>query len=357
MWDFFCTFAARKKIANVFMRTVILLALALVAASCNRPVTSFVGGVGAEDSVTVPTPAYRSDVYSQGRSEACWIYAFCACVEHEAALRADNVLLSRQWLMSHLMEEQTLERYEILSTSRILPDCGGRGTLSMRGVGPDALRLVDTYGLVPYQHERSRIGNSYVLQRKLSLMAANAARRGQTLQQLEDRMRSLLPRFTVVRHRKLTHDLTDNEEESFYYLSMRYTPRQFAESVMYYQRWQWYASEEAHVWGCRFALEVPDNRRYHEYVNVPMPRLLAMVKESLIQGHAVYWEYGHESSRQKQGGGAASDHAMAIVGMTDNGFLCLNSYGKNWGHNGYAVISEDFFVKHTCNVGIVDIID
>lgn len=359
IWIFFCTFAARKKIVIVFMRTFILFALAAVAVSCGRPVPSGSDAEEDYDSLSVLTPTYRSDIYDQGKSEACWIYAFCACVEHETALRADSVLLSRQWLMSHLMKEQTLERYEILSTEHVgaLVQEGGRGTLSMRGVGPDVVRLIDTYGLVPYQQERSRIDNSRVLQRKLSLLVSNAVARRQTLQQLEQRMESLLPCFTVMRHRKLTHDLPDSEEESFYYLSMRYTPYQFAESVMYYQHWQWYASEETHLWGERFALEVPDNRRYHEYVNVPMPRLLAMVKESLKQGHAVYWEYGREPSRQKQGGGAASDHAVAIVGMTSDGFLYLNSYGKKWGRGGYGIASEEYFIRHTCNVGIIEVDD
>lgn len=324
--------------------------------ACGRPSSGSADG-GERDSVAVLAATYRSDIYDQGKSEACWIYALCACIEHEAALRGDSVLLSRQWLMSHLMEEQTLERYDILSTEHAPLADGGRGSLSMRGVGPDAIRLIASYGLVPYQHERSRISNSRVLQRKLSLLADNAAARRQTQQQLEERMAELLPRFTVMRHRRLTHDLPDNETESFYYLSMRYTPRQFAESVMYYQRWHWYASEESHLWEERFALEVPDNRRYHEYFNVPMPQLLAMVKASLKQGHAVYWEYGRKPSRQRQGGGAASDHAMAIVGMEGDGFLCLNSYGKQWGRGGYCVVSEEFFTRHTCSVGIIEITD
>jgi len=337
---------------------IIAWCLLMLAAfcSCDRPYGRVADDIGMGDSLAFPTASYVSDVYDQGRSEACWVYAFCACVEHEAALRGDSVLLSRQWLMAHLMEEQTLERYEIIYGGDELSD-GGRGTVSMRGVGPDAVRLINTYGLVPYQQERSRINSSRVLERKLMLLASDAVTRKQSRLQLADRIEGLLPRFTVARHRRSTHDVDDGEGESFYYLSMRYTPLQFAESVMYYQQWHWYVSEQTHPWNTNVALEVPDNRRYCEYVNKPMRELRRMVRESLQEGHAVYWEYGKEPTLQKGGGGAASDHAMAIVGLREGGYICRNSYGSSWGNNGYCFVTDDFFVRHTCNVGIVETIE
>lgn len=324
--------------------------------SCGGPQGGVGRADGADDSLAMPTASYVSDVYDQQRSEACWVYAFCACVEHEAALRGDSVLLSRQWLLAHLMEEQTLERYEILTGGEDLQD-GGRGTIAMSGVGPEAERLIADYGLVPYSQERSRIGSSKVLERKLRLLADDAVRRRQTRRQLKERMEPLMPRFTVARHKRLTHDVEDGDDESFYYLSMRYTPQQFAESVMYYQRWRWYASEQTHPWNESIALEVADNRRYCQYVNKPMKSLLRMVKESLQEGHAVYWEFGMEPTKQRGGGGASSDHAMAIVGMREGGFICRNSYGSSWGSNGYCFVTEKYFMNHTCNVGIVEIID
>ena len=339
----------------LMMKTLTWITLCAVLTGCQRPHHATEGDTAVGDSIALTLPTRESDVYNQGKTEACWIYALCACIEHEACLRGDSVVLSRQWLLSHLLEEQAMERYEILSQGGAVADGGGRGTLSARGVGPDALRLIDEYGLVPYQHERSRIGNSRVLQRRLALLVDNAVAHKMPLQGLRERMSELLPRFTVVRHSRLTHHYAEEERESFYYLSMRYTPAQFAESVMYCQQWRWYASDEGHPWGKNFALEVPDNRRYHKYANVPMPELLRMVKESLGEGHAVYWEMGRKASRQRQGGGAASDHAMAIVGMKDGRFVCLNSYGTDWGHDGCCLVTEEYFVRHTCNVGIIEI--
>ncbi len=336
-------------------KAFILMTAAAFAASCMQPQRGADGNADGDDTIAVTLPTHDSDVYDQGRTEACWIYAMCACIEHETCLRGDSLVLSRQWLMSHLMEEQAAERYEIISNGRSMPAEGGRGTLTMCGVGPEAIRLIGRYGLVPYQHERSRISNSNVLQRKLALMAENAAAQRLSPQQFRNRIQPQLPRFTVARHTETAHECADSTDESFYYLSMRYTPQQFAESVMYYQKWNWYASDEGHPWGAAFALEVPDNRRYHEYTNKPMSELLRMVKESLRRGHAVYWELGCEPSRQKHGGGAASDHAMAIVGTKGGRFVCLNSYGTGWGHKGYCLVTEAYFIAHTCNVGIIEV--
>ncbi|MDO4171490.1 MAG: hypothetical protein Q4E63_07740 [Prevotellaceae bacterium] len=333
---------------------LLMITAALVAAGCGRPAGTDGHEARLADSVSVLLPHSPGLLYDQGRTSACWIYAMCACIEHEAARRGDSVTLSRQWLMGHLMEEQAMERYDILRSGGKITD-GGRGTISMTGVGPDALRLIAQYGLVPYMHERRAITNSSVLERKLSLMAASAVAMRQSPEDMRRRMKELLPTFTVTRHKRLTHDFLKPETESFYYLSMRYTPQQFAESVMYYQTWRWYASEDTHPWGAVVALEVSDNRRYHEYRNLPMRQLLAMVRESLGQGHAVYWEYGCEPSHQKRGGGAASDHAVAIIGMVDGKFLCLNSYGPDWGMKGCRLVSEEFFMKHTSNVGIIEI--
>lgn len=331
-------------------RTIILTLLAVLLAACSP---SGNGG-GAErrlaDSVAVTLPTRESDVYDQGRTQACWLYAMCACIEHEACRGGDDVVVSRQWLMSRLMEEQAMERYDIMLTERRAPQDGGRGTLSMRGVGPDALRLIDTYGMVPYQHERSRIGNSRVLERRLVLAVDNAVSHRQSPAAISERIRQLLPRFTIARHDG------KGDDASFYYLSMRYTPRQFAESVMYFQRWHWYATDVRRPWREPFALTVSDNRRYHQYDNRPMGELLTMVCRSLSEGHAVYWEYGLRASPQKGGGGAASDHAMAIIGMRGDKFVCLNSYGLDWGTEGCCLVSKEYFLRHTCNIGIIETI-
>ena len=266
----------------------------------------------------------------QGQTSACWIYAMLECVECEAALRGDSVQLSRQWLMAKELEEQTRWCY-----FNERPTFGGvDGGISLRGVGPEAVRLIERYGLIPYQNEKTEITNSQVISRKLALLAEQA----KSLNDLQERMKDLLPRFTLSPH------------NAFYYLSMRYNPHQFAESVMYYQHWRFYASVPYHPYGYPFILEVPDNYNHHEYINLPIDSLTNKVIASLKAGHAVYWEKGNRS----RDGLTTSSHAMAIVGLKGSAFVCKNSYGKKWGKNGYCLVSIENFKNTICNVGILD---
>ena len=208
----------------------------------------------------------------------------------------------------------------------------------MRGVGPEAIRLIERYGLIPYQNEKTEITNSSVLERKLSLLAQQA----RSLDELHERMDALLPRFTLSQH------------GAFYYLSMRYNPYQFAESIMYRQHWQFITSVPYREYGTTFPLEVADNSRHHEFLNMPIDSLTSRVIASLRAGHAVYWEYGKRTADSL----VTSDHAMAIVGLRKSKdgnmmLLCKNSYGKEWGKNGTCLISIDDFKKKTCNVGVL----
>jgi len=266
----------------------------------------------------------KQEATDQGKTSACWVYAMCACIEHEADRVGDSIVISRQWLLARELEEQALNDEEI----------------AMRNVGPEALRLIDKYGIVPYSFERSQINKSSVLENKIRHLR-NQCR---TKEELFLRMKDLLPRSVVD-----YNPLDKNVRSSFYYYSMRYTPRQFAESVMYRIHYDWYACDEELEKGKAFILDDPDNRRQHKYVNISYKEMFKKVVESLKAGHAVYWEYGEDHR---------SGHAMAIVGLKKAkdgkayNLVCLNSYGKKWGDGGKCVVTPQFFLSHTSNIGV-----
>lgn len=272
----------------------------------------------------------RRPTDDQGRTSGCWVYAMLTCIEHEAARRHDSVQLSREWLLAKELQEETERAYFYAHDT----PKGYDNRITLRGVGPEVLRLIEKYGMVPYQNEKTQINNGRVLERKLSLLAQQAM----SIEELRERMQDLLPRFTLSR------------SEAFYYLSMRYNPHQFAQSIMYWQNWEFLTSVPYHPYGERMALEVPDNYRHHEYLNVPVDTLVARVLASLRAGHAVYWEYG----RRTKDGLVSSDHAMAIVAINGNKLVCQNSYGKKWGKGGKCLVNLKEFRERTCNVGILN---
>lgn len=295
-------------------------------------------------------------LYNQGKTSACWIYAMCTCIEREQLLHGDSITLSRHWLLAREMEEQTLRLYMAQgkgNNNQLTSDT--REAFSVRGVGPEVIRLINIYGLVPYTHEKTYINSSSVTVRKLTLLARSA----HSLQTLQEGMNDILPQFTIAHHTysDAHHNTADQGEPSFFYYSMRYTPRQFAESIMYCQNWQFYASVNYHPWGMRFALEVPDNQYCHEYTNIPMRDMLSKTLASLRAGHPVYWEYGNKPN--PEAGGVNSNHAMAIIALrkhTDGKtyLVCQNSYGKQWGNNGTCLVSPHFFMRHTCCIGVAN---
>ena len=80
-------------------------------------------------------------VKDQGKVEACWIYAYLACIETERIENfRDSMNLSPIWLVRNLLLEQASESY--LSQ--------GAMPVSVRGIGPDAERLLKKYGMVQW---------------------------------------------------------------------------------------------------------------------------------------------------------------------------------------------------------------
>lgn len=58
-------------------------------------------------------------------------------------------------------------------------------------------------------------------------------------------------------------------------------------------------------------------------------------KNNIIQIPAVYPNAGH---------------AMLIVGWNDSGFIVQNSWGKNWGDNGYAILPYEYEIREAWGV-------
>lgn len=283
----------------------------LILTSCGRPVREQGNDAAQEAQRAGVTASKTGDgimlrttpVRDQGATSACWIYAMLACLETERLENYnDSLSLSADWLIRKLNEEETL-RCQMMK---------GGTVRHTRGMGPDALRLIDHHGLVIDNVRGGRNGD-------------------------------------------------------FYFFSMHYTPKQFANSIYKKGDWQWVTSFTHHPFGEEFALEVPDNYRYNDFLNVPIDTMLAMTVRSLKAHHPVFWEGTMKKINRKnvtqglrqalfEGGVLTDDHAMAIVGMsrTKDGtpyFILKNSWGKDWGRNGYCRMSFEQFKVRTMCVG------
>lgn len=346
---------------NKFQIIIILAA----AISCQRPAPQ-------------PAPTHRKPLISlattpvkdQGKEEACWIYAYLACIETERIEQyGDSLNLSPLWLERAFLKEQARQSYLTKAQWHI----------SMRSIGPEADRLLRQYGMVPYSNYHPEHTNTRALARDIYNKVEISVRSKARLQRLDDIIETALPR--------LPHNLS----QGFYLYSMHYTPHQFGRSILQGIRFRWLTSFTHHPYGTVFPLELPDNRSRHRFRNVPVTTLLSTVITALRQHHPVYWEGDmrpvHDDPtdisvnengtlsgnirritdlRQKafEQYATTDQHAMAITGMTyitDHAtgnptlhFICKNSWGKDWHHKGYTLMSVHHFLLRTMFIGAVD---
>ena len=322
----------------------------LLLSSCTQP-SSDKSYLNPSHSGEMEGGFSTTPVKDQGKVEACWIYAYLACIETERIeYFRDSMNLSPIWLVRNLLLEQASESY--LSQ--------GAMPVSVRGIGPDAERLLKKYGMVQWSTYCPDDLNSRVLERIVRQKVKIAVNNRMGLERLNNEVDEALP--------FIPHNLRNG----FYLYSAHYTPKQFGESLLYGIKFKWLTSYTHHPYGEPFVLEVPDNHRRHAVMNVPINDMYSQVVNALKNHHPIYWEGRMPGNRKPSIDGnlpllrqralerfkTTDQHAMAIVGLTktkqgDTCFICKNSWGEQWGMNGYCLMSKEDFLINTILVGVV----
>lgn len=361
--------------------SVVCLVLSFLLTACKDDADNL---LTADTQMTVDILLRHTPVKDQGKTEACWIYAYLACIETERIEQfGDSLNLSPLWLIRANLMEQAEQRYL----------CQGRRKITSRGIGPEAEYLLYKYGMVPYGNYSVSQGiNTRVVERSLSVKVDIAVRAKKGISALNDDIEGDLP--------TLSHGL----ERGFYLYSMNYTPLQFGESLTNGADYEWYSSYTHHPFGEPFDIELSDNRRHMLVNNIPVDSLLAMTIHAIEHHHAVFWEGTMPGKRSKKSGEpiamrvnpadktAAKDrsttafvsplltpdavkmiqksrqqafetfetydqHAMAIIGLAHDTIgrrylICKNSWGKKWGNKGLCYMSIEDFIINTILIGV-----
>ena len=145
-------------------------------------------------------------VKDQGQSELCWDYAMLATIETERLQLGDSVNLSPDYLARLWLQEQARTYY----LSR------GRLKVSLRGMMPMTLHLMERYGIQPYDSYHPFGAISYVALSKASMQVARAST---NLRMLDNRLGDLLDKQIGYL------------PPTLFMLGMGYTPQQFAQSI------------------------------------------------------------------------------------------------------------------------------
>lgn len=313
-----------------YMR-ILFLALAIaVLTSCHGTQKEY--GVPQHFVVDVMLPT--TPVKDQGRTEACWIYAMLATLESDRLAMGDSVNLSPMWCARKSIEEQSRRTFL----------CGD--TITLRGTLPEAMRLIERYGVVTYDSYRPDIVSGNDL--------AVAARSAYHTSAVMSAQRSTLERQQAAVTEILDSRLSAAPHLVFLY-GMEYTPQLFAESIALPEEWHPVTSFRHHEYFSSFAPELPDNRQHHEAYNVPLDSLMAVIDTSLENRHPVAWEGCMTSLASRMENGSkditavtemrqrlferhilTDDHCMAIIGYghTPDGsryYILKNSWGEEAG--------------------------
>jgi bleomycin hydrolase len=233
-------------------------------------------------------------VKDQGKGNSCWIYAMLAAIETEHIMRGDSVHLSTAYVEHFLRQDSLAPR-------------------SGRGMAITLIRMIERYGLVPYQAMQD------------SGVPA--------------------PRWAFM-------------------LGAEYTPLEFAHSVCAPGEYIALTTTASQPYYTSFILKEPDNWLGDAFLNLPPDSLLAVTRRSVAARHGVCWEGDtHRSGFDWEQGVArttllddnrppADAHCMAIVGLaTDAGghpfFVMKNSWGTGNDRDGLLFMSEDYFLHNT----------
>lgn len=297
-------------------------------------------------------------VQSQGHSTLCWIYAMLGTIETEHLMQGDSVVLSSDYLARMLLTEQVREHYLTK----------GRKPISMRGMMPMAIHLLEQYGVEPLAsyHAKSKI-NYHVVGRKLEQITDVALARRQGLEYLEERVNDLLD------------STIDFMPKFVFMLGAEYTPLEFAHSVCQKDEYQAFTSFTHHPFHEPFVLELADNQMNDAFMNVPIDTLMNRIDSSLRAGHPVCWEgdvsepgfsfkkgiatidisSDVQSLRQEQFEQfkTTDDHCLVLVGIArdeknEKYYLTKNSWGTHNVYGGFMYLSENYVKLKTIAVMI-----
>lgn len=335
----------KKQIIKIFL---IFSFTSFLFVSCNRQETAKPNAFH-NDVLLKTTP-----VKDQGKSELCWDYAMLATIETERLQLGDSVNLSPDYLARLWLQDQARTYY----LTR------GRVKITLRGMMPMTLHLMERYGIQPFDSYHPFGAISYIALTKASMQVARAST---SLRRLDDRLGDLLDKQIGYL------------PPTLFMLGMGYTPKQFAQSIYLPGNYVALTSFTHHPFGKPFVMESPDNRMLDSFYNIPIDQLMKTIISTLRHGHPVCWEgdisesgfdfyrgiavltnEDHTPTQQERQRAfeqfqTTDDHCMELCGLAHDRhgrlfFIAKNSWGTQNPYGGFMYLSYNYVRMKTIGV-------
>lgn len=318
---------------------------ALFICSCDRSVKPEQAPFGP---FKIETLNKFTPVKNQGGSSFCWIYAMLATIESDRLMLGDSVNLSPHYLARMMLREQLTAAY--LSK--------GRDSMRTAATAPFTLKLIERYGVMPYDAYRSEC-NYTVLSRRLNLLAKQSAALCTGLQTLDRKADTMLD------------EAVGPLPFRVYMLGAEYTTEEFAHSICMPGDYEALTSFTHEPFNKRIRLDVPDNRSDGLFMNLPIDSLMNRITTALLSGRSVCWEGDvtepgfsfkegvarlqtaetdlspQVRQRMFESFRTTDDHCMELIGLARDQaghryFICKNSWGTSNPYHGLMFMSFEY---------------
>lgn len=318
------------------------MATVLLAAACGGDGAVKMRGYGR---FSIETLNKTTPVKDQGQSSLCWAYAMLATIESDRLMKGDSVSLSPHYVARMMLRSEAVNRYT----------AGGHCEASLTATAPMSLRLIETYGAMPYDSYRAEC-NYDVLCRRINLVTDRHIRR----------------RAGIHRLLKTADDVMDEAigplPMRVYMLGAEYTPVEFAHSVCLPGQYKAFTSFTHEPFWKDIVLKIPCNRSDEVFYNIPVDSLIGRMVTALKSRCSVCWEgdisepgFSFKEGRAELPDGVTDlsqearqrmfenfsttdDHCMEIIGLAHDGagrpyFVCKNSWGTGNKYGGLMFMS------------------
>lgn len=273
-------------------KSILMMAMAALSVSANAQIT-----FEFTDDVRIKC----SDVPDQQYSGTCWCFSSLSFMESEMMFFGNQnpPNLSEMFVVRQNYIDRG-DKYVMLH---------GKMNFGQGGYFLDNFIVAKEHGLMPesafpnVKEGQSRINHS---------MLENNARR--VLDSVADDDRSKLDLVWRDNYISLLNSYFAPQPETFEYKGKTYTARTFADEVVAlpFNDYIQVTSFTHHPFYENFILEIPDNWRWENFLNVPLDELVSVVDAAIDKGHSVLWASDVSESGFNMSAGFAVLQGMPI---------------------------------------------
>lgn len=215
-------------------------------------------------------------VKDQNKSGTCWAFSGISQLEEDVLrCKGEEVDLSEMFVarMSYIDKAKKYMRMD------------GTINFAQGGGAYDVLYVLDNYGMIP---EEAYTGLNYGEEKHSHYEMAGALKA--YLDAVRQNPNKRLTTAWLAGFEGILDAYLGKVPEKFEYKGKTYTPKEFAKYLgLDAKKFKSYTSYTHHPFGESFILEIPDNWRWSQSINVPMEELKRIVDNALDKGFTVNW--------------------------------------------------------------------